>query len=510
MHELVVVSDLHLGRGKNLDSGRYYELEAFFYDEDFHSFCVWLCADARDRGVQLRLIFNGDTFDLLRLDPVPLPEESTAGTPRKSAFAPVLTPSRAAAEVARILDGHPMFVAALAEVLAAGHEVIVLPGNHDIEVQWEPVQAAMREALLSASVLADREVARAALGRLQFLPWFYYEPGRCWIEHGCQYDPENAFRYPLRRGLVSLPDAVHEAELDNPLGNFFQRYLYNAFGHITFIVPSTRANARYMKWLAVNNPQLLLGVVRSHWRFWWQVVKRVLKYPSRARDRIADNHARELAELAETTGLGDTLIAIDLLKDTRTDLVQAIRGFGWQALKLLLAVLLTGSLVLGIWFAGYNAINQATLGFMGKSALFLMFSFVFLVSLFGALMYTLLRGTAAVPPEPMRRAAAELARMLEVPVVSFGHSHDEVVWNNGKRGEKSATPSWYFNTGTWIAVFTHDVLLPRERVQFTFLRVRGRQGELLHWSPGRREPMPVVLLDEARPGRSAAPPDAPS
>ncbi|MBC8068898.1 MAG: hypothetical protein IAG13_11240, partial [Deltaproteobacteria bacterium] len=64
MHELVVVSDLHLGRGKNLESGRYYELEAFFYDEDFHSFCLWLCSDARDRGVQLRLVFNGDTFDL--------------------------------------------------------------------------------------------------------------------------------------------------------------------------------------------------------------------------------------------------------------------------------------------------------------------------------------------------------------------------------------------------------------------------------------------------------------
>jgi hypothetical protein len=504
-----VVSDLHLGRGKNLESGRYYELEAFFYDEDFHSFCMWLCSDARDRGVQLRLVFNGDTFDLLRLDPVPLPEESTEAPRQRSAFAPVLTPSRAAAEVQRILDGHPMFVAALAEVLAAGHEIVVLPGNHDIEVQWEPVQLAMREALLGAAVLADREVAQAALARLGFRPWFYHEPGRCWIEHGCQYDPENAFRYPLRRGLVSLPDAVHEAELDNPLGNFFQRYLYNAFGHITFIVPSTRANARYMKWLAVNNPQLLLGVVRSHWRFWWQVVKRVLKYPARARNRIADNHARELAELAAESGLGDTLLAIDQLKDTRTDLVQAIRGFGWQALKLLLAFLLVGTLVLGIWFAGYNAINQATLGFIGKSALFLMFSFVFLVSLFGALMYTLLRGAAAVPPEPMRRAAAEIATMVGVPVVSFGHSHDEVLWRNAKE-RRQDKPSWYFNTGTWIAVFTHDVLLPRERVQFTFLRVRERQGELLHWSPGRREPMPVILLDEARPGRNAAPPDAPA
>lgn len=512
MHDLIVVSDLHIGRGKNPESGRYYELEAFFYDDDFRRFCEWLIADSRASGRDFKLIFNGDTFDLLRLDPVPLPEDMDASEtrrrarPERSTFAPVLTPSRAGAELARILDGHPRFCSAIAKVLAAGHDVIVLPGNHDIEVQWEPVQQAMREALVGSGDLGDADSTTRALNHLQFLPWFYHEPGRAWIEHGCQYDPENAFRYPLRRELVSLPDAVHEAELDNPLGNFFQRYLFNAFGHITFIVPSTRANARYLKWLSVNDPALLLRVVRSHWRFWWQVVKRVLKYPSRARTRIAENHARELAELAEQSGLGETLFTIDKLKDTRTDLVQAIRGFGWQALKASFALLLVGALVLGTWFAGYHAINQVTLGFVGKAALFLTFSFLFLVMLFGALAFTLLRGGAAVPPEPMRRAAAELARLVDVPVVSFGHSHDEVLWRNIGVGDKS---SWYFNTGTWIAVFTHDVLLPRERVQFTFLRIRERLGELLHWSPGRNEPLPVILLDEERPRRDAARPESP-
>jgi UDP-2,3-diacylglucosamine pyrophosphatase LpxH len=509
LHDIVVVSDLHIGRGKNPDSGRYYELEAFFYDDDFRRFCEWLVADAAASGRDFKLLLNGDTFDLLRLDPVPLPEDLESSSSRKRArserppFAPVLTPSRAAAELARILEGHPKFCRGLATVLAAGHEVIVLPGNHDIEIQWEPVQQAMREALVDTDMLGDVD---AALSRLRFLPWFYHEPGRVWIEHGCQYDPENAFFFPLRRNLVELPDAVHEAELDNPLGNFFQRYLYNAFGHITFIVPSTRANARYLKWLSVNDPGLLLGIVRSHWRFWWQVVKRVLKYPSRARTRIADNHARELAELAESSGLGKTLYEIDGLKDTHTDLVQAIRGFGWQAIKASLALLLVGTLVLGTWFAGYHAINQVTLGFVGKAVLFLMFSFVFLVMLFGALAYTVLRGGAAVPPEPMRRAAHEIARLVGVPIVSFGHSHDEVLWRNASDGQTS----WYFNTGTWIAVFTHDVLLPRERVQFTHLRVRDAEAELLHWSPGRGEPLPVILLDEARPNRDAARPGAPT
>jgi UDP-2,3-diacylglucosamine pyrophosphatase LpxH len=488
--DIVVVSDLHLGRGKNQHTGRYYELEAFFYDEDFKRFCEHLCEEAEKRSAPLRLIFNGDTFDLLRLDPLPLPEELDQ---RHSSFAPVLTPHRAASEVSRILEGHPLFVEAIATVLHAGHYVTVLPGNHDIEIQWDPVHDAMREAIGSSRIFATKAEATEALERLEFRPWFYYEPGRLWIEHGCQYDPENAFQYPLRRGLVSAPDVLHQAELDNPLGNFFQRYLYNAFGHITFIVPSTRANARYMKWLAINQPQLLLRIFRSQWRFWWQVLRRVAKYPSRQRDRLAESHRRELEQLAAQSGLGKKLLTIDDLKELHADVFQAVRGFGLQALKFVLATLLVGSLVLGLWFAGYHGINQIQMGLLGKAFAFLMFGFVFLLSAFGAVLYTILRATEAVPPQPMRRAAAQIAGIVDVPIVSFGHSHDEVLWRNDRPKGKT---SWYFNTGTWIAVFTHDVLLPRERVQFTFLRVRDHEAQLLHWSPGRGEPLPVVLIDE--------------
>jgi UDP-2,3-diacylglucosamine pyrophosphatase LpxH len=485
--DLVILSDLHLGRGKNTSTGRYYELETFFYDEDFRRFCEYLCNESAQSGRDFKLIFNGDAFDFLRLDKVAMDHEP------QQRFAPVLTPSRAAAEVASVLSGHPVFVEGLARVLEAGHQVIFLPGNHDIELQWAPVQEAMRAAIAKSTAFASPIDAARAVEHLEFRPWFYYEPGRIWIEHGCQYDPENAFRYPLRQGLVDVPESVHEAELDNPLGNFFQRYLYNAFGHITFIVPSTRANARYLKWLTINQPMLLLRIVRSHWRFWWQILRRVSKYPSRERGRIAEQHQRELEQLAASSGLGDKLVRIDELKEFHTDLYSAIRGFGVQAIRFTLLSTFIGSLVLGLWFAGYHAINQLQFGLLGKAGLFLIFGFTFLLSAFGTALYMLFRTDAAVPPQPMRRAAAKIADILDVPVVTFGHTHDEVVWRLPRR----RADAWYFNTGTWIAVFTHDVLLPRERVQFTYLHVRDEEASLLHWSPGRGEPLPVILLDEA-------------
>lgn len=489
--DLIVISDLHLGRGKNDYTGRYFELEAFLYDQDFRGFCEHLCEQATESGKGFKLIFNGDAFDLLRLDKVALPEDY--GQEPKN-FAPVLTPRRAAAEIERILDGHRMFVEGVALVLKAGHAVLFLPGNHDIEIQWQPVREAIAASLRACPVFESEAVADLALTNLAFDSWFYHEPGRVWIEHGCQYDPENAFRYPLREQLVKLPDAVHQAELDNPLGNFFQRYLYNAFGRITFIVPSTQANARYMKWLLINQPILLLSIISSHWRFWWQVLRRVAKYPSRERKSLATNHERELSALAKRSGLADKLLKIDSLKEVRADLFQAIRGFGWQALKFVGTAIMGSSLLVGLWFGGYHGINKLGLGVVATATLFLIFGFAFLLTTFGTALYMVLRTNVAVPPQPMRRAAGEIAKLLDVPVVTFGHTHDEVIW---RLDDRPGNASWYFNTGTWIAVFTHDVLLPRERVQFTFLKIVGKQAELLHWSPGRGEPLPVVLLDEA-------------
>jgi len=198
MHDIVVVSDLHLGRGKNPETGRYHQLEAFFYDDDFDRFCRWVCGQAEDRKTDVKLVLNGDVFDLLLIEP---PPRRGSSTPERR-FGPVMTPATAVETVKSILVGHPCFVRAVAHVLAAGYQVVVLPGNHDRETQWPPVQDAIRDAIRSV-LSGDHGEAKAetAIRNLIFQPWFYYEPGRIWIEHGCQYDHENSFEYQLRSSV---------------------------------------------------------------------------------------------------------------------------------------------------------------------------------------------------------------------------------------------------------------------------------------------------------------------
>lgn len=492
MHDLLVLSDLHIGRGLNPETGRHHHLETFFYDDDLRAFFRQAMREAKERHRLLRVVFNGDTFDFLRTEPDPC-----AGSWREQRFGQDLDARRAAELFEHHVQGHPRFIFALADLLEDGHDVVILPGNHDIEIQWKPVQEVLRRAVVR-ELEARLGPARAAtsLERLVFKPWFHYEKDRIWIEHGCQYDSACAFRYPLRGKLTDGVDPTL-FELDQPLGNFFQRYLYNAFGAITFIVPSTRANTRYLRFLLVNEPRLLFRVVASHLPFAVQVLRRLARKGDGARKPLKDAHRAELEELIRDSELGETLRRVDALKAARGDLAQAIRDYSVQTVKFLGLSLSAAILGAATWFMGFQAIQSVDgLGF--KALLFLTLNFFLMGGAVAGIIYTLLRQ----PPEsptPLRNGAKSVARVVDTPIVTFGHTHDEVVW----RYDRPGGHGWYFNTGTWIAVFTHDVLLPRERVQYTFLRVRDEKAELLHWSPGRNEAMPVILLDDGEGGERA-------
>jgi UDP-2,3-diacylglucosamine pyrophosphatase LpxH len=507
LHDIFVVSDLHLGRGKNPLTGRYHRLEAFFYDEDFNHFCHDLVRNARERGERFKLVLNGDTFDLLRIEPEP----DRAPSGHRSRYSPALTPSEAAITMRHILEGHPLFVRGLAGILAAGNHVVFLPGNHDPELQWEAVQDEVRRALVAelargGGVGAGAEEAAAqAAERLSFESWFHHEPGRIWIEHGGQYDPENAFKYHLRRRMAELPDETHRQEVDLPLGTFFQRYLYNSFGSITFIVPTSRSNLRYFRWLMLNRPRLLARVATVHGPFFLQVLRRLAKIPP-SEEALRQRHEAELAELVARSPVGERLHLIDALKQAHRSAALVARQFVGRMIKAIGYVLLAAFFAAGLWFLGFNAISTMQAGFGFKAVLFLTLNFLFLVAAVGGAAYFLLRPASVwAEDRRARKAATKIAGLARVPIVTFGHSHEEVI---ARLEVEGGTSAWYYNTGTWIAVFTADSLLPRERVQYTFLRVRGHHGELLHWSPGRREAAPVVLLEEDHHHHLDRPPDA--
>jgi hypothetical protein len=305
--------------------------------------------------------------------------------------------------------------------------------------------------------------------------------------------------------MVELPDDFHRKEIDLPLGTFFQRYLYNSFGSITFIVPNSRSNFRYFRWLLLNRPRLLAHVTTVHVPFMYQVLRRLAKIPP-SEEPLRQGHEAELTDLVAASPVGERLHMIDALKQVHASAALLARQIITRIVKATGYVLLGAVFSAAVWFLGFQAISTMQAGFGFKAVLFLALNFLFLVGAVGAAAYFLLRPAGMSEDRRSRRAAAKIATLARVPIVAFGHTHEEVIAHLEAEGGGHA---WYFNTGTWIAVFTADTLLPRERVQYTFLRVRGHEGELLHWSPGRREATPVVLLEEDHHHHHAQP-DRPS
>ncbi len=216
---LLIVSDLHLSEGWDDRTKRLSRHEDFYFDTSFARFLATHAEQATQHGHRLRLIIPGDLVDFLQVTTVP-PGDSVDGAPitdRDHRFGLGTSPGHTCWKLRRIISGHWIFFDALARFVAEGHEIVVLPGNHDIEWVIPRVQATFVSELTARFPAAGK----GGIGeRVRFLPWFYLEPGLIYVEHGHQYDALNSFDYFLH---PYLPDG----RIDLPAGSFFVRYLFN-------------------------------------------------------------------------------------------------------------------------------------------------------------------------------------------------------------------------------------------------------------------------------------------
>lgn len=161
----LVISDLHLGTG--MRRGQLNPFEDFVHDDRFADLLAFYDAQAGD-DTELELILNGDIFDLLKVQiggkwPTEITEEV------------------AVEKLRQCLDGHPVFVRALRDVLAKPHRRLTyLPGNHDLDMWFGAPQELFRRYVAPG----------AASDRVRFLTATdtYYLPEGIQIRHGHQLE----------------------------------------------------------------------------------------------------------------------------------------------------------------------------------------------------------------------------------------------------------------------------------------------------------------------------------
>jgi UDP-2,3-diacylglucosamine pyrophosphatase LpxH len=270
-----VVSDLHLSdeqiENKKFPLWKKYKTRQFFFDREFSEFLVKL--EGMSGGGLIELVLNGDIFDFDSV--MALPDEppyyvNWLETHRG------LHPQEEKSEfkIKFILATHAEWIRGLRAFIMKGHRAIFTIGNHDLELHYPAVQAAILEAL---------ELPPNLRQNVRFNEWFYISNRDTLIEHGNQYDPYCMTQDPVRPFFVRF----NRIEVRLPFGNLTTRYLINGMGFFNphldtnFIMSPREYVQFFLKYMLRAQPGLIIT-----W-FWGSVVTLVQSFFDRLRPAIS-------------------------------------------------------------------------------------------------------------------------------------------------------------------------------------------------------------------------------
>jgi UDP-2,3-diacylglucosamine pyrophosphatase LpxH len=182
----VIISDVHLSQAHPADPSdplwMRYRLRDYHPDEEYAGFVDHLLATRG--GDAIELVYNGDVFDF----DAPWVKDGTSSFDEFP-----LDDAGCADHIRRILRDHDVWLRATARLLLAGHRLLIMSGNHDVELHWPGVRRAIREEIARVAPLD----ARALEERVRFRAWFHVTEDGIYIEHGSQYDMFSCVRYPM-------------------------------------------------------------------------------------------------------------------------------------------------------------------------------------------------------------------------------------------------------------------------------------------------------------------------
>ncbi|MCE9574504.1 MAG: hypothetical protein K8W52_15255 [Deltaproteobacteria bacterium] len=436
---VVVVSDVHLGEDLLPGASGRAARDVGLAEAAFTDFVRHLTRTRQD-GRPWRLVINGDGIDLM-LAP-------TAG----GAFPETRTAAAALARIDLIIARHPGAFEALARFAAAGNRVDLVAGNHDLELIWPEVGA---HAVAAIAALAPGVAGVAQ--RIAVRPWFVYEPGLCWIEHGHQYDATCSFEYGL-------------APADPRTGQVVDNLDYAAARHLGGAAPDVDPRGteawgfggflRYGMSLGASGMGRMLG---GYWRFvraLWHA--RGIHRSVRVRRARAEAHDTRLASLAVSANVSESLLRdVDGLR--RPPITMSVARLA-ELLMLDRWALAIGTLLMlvGTWALAPSAIALVLSALIVGGA----------YALGGWL------ASRRNPDNilPLKLAAARIRGRVDAPFVVFGHTHEalhEVLPSGGA----------YLNSGTWLPAIRPGLLRA-----FTHVVLRrtpsGPVAELRQWRDG--------------------------
>jgi UDP-2,3-diacylglucosamine pyrophosphatase LpxH len=450
---ILVVSDLHFGEellpGATRERKHAIELGV----RAFREFLAHH-APRRHDGRPWRLVIAGDLFDFMSVFVARMPDR-TPKTADERKFGLGRSVKTGVERMRMICESHRPLLQDLAKFAAMGHSIDIIVGNHDIELLAPEVVSELF-AHLRAAGADDR-----AMSRITIVPWFVYVPGLAWIEHGHVYDEGCSFEFNL-------------APMDPKDGNLIFNADYAAVRYLGMASPEIDPHG-IESWGFWGFTKYALGLgFRPAGALWFAYFRfvhslfraRRLHKSFKRRDRRRREHRARIAQVAEQGGISyETASAIDRL--ARAPLTASMRRLGR------LLMLDRFGIIFGVGFA------IVMLFILLPLAWALLGSVLAVAGAAGISKW--LGGHLVTSQLPMRAIPQRIRKLVDVPVVVFGHTHDPR-WQTLRSG------GLYVNAGTWL-----PATRPGLRRCFTHVLIEPRDGaaprvELRQWREGTTQP----------------------
>jgi UDP-2,3-diacylglucosamine pyrophosphatase LpxH len=328
--EILVVSDLHLGCGRDRVTGRFARTENFFADEEFTAFLDFYEKAGRHGAL---LVLNGDVFDFLRVTEIPdgedelkawsdalsrlgmehSPEQLEASIrPKERKFGLGTDDFKSVWKLRRIVEGHEGFLGALAGWVVSGGTLLFVKGNHDLELHWPLIRRALR------AELSQRGVAAPSADQRVLFCDAWVRIANVYIEHGHGFE-----RATQVEGPPTLPQSP--GQLNLPLGSFVNRYLLNPIEGIEPFLDNVKPVKELLWTLVRQYPLAAVRILWNSWRFllraaqarqWRQGLAYLLFFGS-------------LAVPVATVGVAVAIVAVPVWPPWGARIVGFIRQFSW-------------------------------------------------------------------------------------------------------------------------------------------------------------------------------------
>ena len=222
-----IISDLHLCEAEPVNAKfplwKKFKTREFFFDEQFLSFLELI--ENKANGRPLELVLNGDIFDFDSVMTMPEnPLFRISWLEKKRGLYP--RPERARFKLQVIWENHELFFQGLRSFIIRGNRVVLIAGNHDLELHFPEVRDFLIQKL---------SLPAGAHDRFRFCEWFYISNSDTLVEHGNQYDPYCLCENPIQ----PFSQGYNFKTMSLPFGNLACRYILNGMG---FFNPHVEAN----------------------------------------------------------------------------------------------------------------------------------------------------------------------------------------------------------------------------------------------------------------------------